>query len=287
MPTIENFATVSYTSSGISETKISNLAEVELGSSIGFTKSTVGQSYTEGSTITYILTISNTSLAAITNVNITDDLGTVACEENEITPLTFNSPAVLLINGEDRTELLGVDSSLPQRVIFTIDSLPANSVANIIYTATVNEYASLEADSYIENTAELTSDSQCANSSASAIINVISAANVSVFKQMSPNPVVCGGTITYTIRIYNYGNVEAENVVLTDTFNPAPANITVSRDGTVLIGTDYTYIDGTLTIPATGSVNVTVPAATFVRDPETCVVSVDPGVVEYVIRGTI
>ena len=88
-------------------------------------------------------------------------------------------------------------------------------------------------------------------------------------------------------RIYNYGNVEAENVVLSDTFNPAPTNITVSRDGTVLIGTDYTYIDGTLRVPATDSVNITVPAATFVRDPETCIVSVEPGVVEYVIRGTI
>lgn len=287
MPTIENFATVSYTSSGISETKTSNVAEVELESSVGFTKSTVGQTYTEGSTVTYILTISNTSESALTNVSVTDDLGSIACEENEITPLTFNAEAVLLINGEDRTELLGVDSSLPQRVIFTIDSLPSNSVANIIYTVTVNEYAPLEAESFIENTAELTSDSACADSVASATINVLEAANVSVFKQMCPNPVVCGGTITYTIRIYNYGNVEAENVVLSDTFNPAPTNITVSRDGTVLIGTDYTYIDGTLRVPATDSVNITVPAATFVRDPETCIVSVEPGVVEYVIRGTI
>ena len=104
---------------------------------------------------------------------------------------------------------------------------------------------------------------------------------------MCPNPVICGDTITYTIKIYNYGNTAAENVVLTDDFNPAPTNITVSRDGVLLLGTDYTYIDGTLTVPATASAPVTVPAATFVQDPVTGIISITPGVVEYTITGTI
>ena len=287
MPTIENFATVRYNSSGISETKISNLAEVELTSSVGFTKSVLTQTYTDGSTVTYILTITNNSTSPLTNVSVTDNLGTFVCVESEVTPLTYTGPSVLLINGIDNSGLLSVDSSLPQRVIFTIASLPANSVSNIIFTATANEYAPLESESYIENTAELTSDSQCDNSSASTRISVLSAANVTVFKQMCPNPVICGGTLTYTVRIYNYGNIEATNVLLSDTFVPAPASITVSRDGVVLSGTDYTYVGGTLTVPASDLVNITVPAATFTRDPETCVVNVDPGVVEYVIKGTI
>ena len=45
MATIENFATVSYTSGGISETKVSNLAEIGLESDISFTKSTLGETY--------------------------------------------------------------------------------------------------------------------------------------------------------------------------------------------------------------------------------------------------
>ena len=104
---------------------------------------------------------------------------------------------------------------------------------------------------------------------------------------MSPNPVVCGDTVTYTIRIYNYGNIDAENVQLTDTFTPAPTNVSVSRNGVVLAGTDYTYVNGTLTVPATGIAADTVPAAVFTRDPVTGEVTVTPGVVEYVITGTI
>jgi uncharacterized repeat protein (TIGR01451 family) len=104
---------------------------------------------------------------------------------------------------------------------------------------------------------------------------------------MSPNPVICGDTVTYTIRIYNYGNIAAENVVLTDTFNPAPENITVSRDGVLLIGTDYTYVNGTLTVPSTAQSPVTVPAATFIRDVTTGIVNVTPGMIEYTITGTI
>ena len=75
MATIENFATVSYTAGGVTETKVSNLAEIGLESAISFTKSTLGDSYSEESVITYILSMTNTSNSPISNVNISDDLG--------------------------------------------------------------------------------------------------------------------------------------------------------------------------------------------------------------------
>ena len=104
---------------------------------------------------------------------------------------------------------------------------------------------------------------------------------------MSPNPVVCGDTLTYTIRIFNYGNTVAENVQLSDAFDPAPANITVTRNGVIVPATDYTYENGVLTVPSNATVGDTVPPASFSRDPQTGVVSVAPGVVEYVITGAI
>jgi uncharacterized repeat protein (TIGR01451 family) len=91
--------------------------------------------------------------------------------------------------------------------------------------------------------------------------------------------------VTYTIRLYNYGNIAAENVQLTDVFDPIPANITVSRNGVLLDGTAYIYENGTLTVPATAS--ETIPAATFTRDATTGEVVVTPGTVEYVITGVI
>ena len=287
MATIENFATVSYTSGGVTETKVSNLAEIGLESAISFTKTTLGETYGEDEVVTYILSMTNTSTSAITNVSITDDLGTFVFGTLELTPLTYAPPALLLIDGQDVSAQLTVDTATAGSLVFSFPTLPAGATANIVYRAAVNEYAPLDVDAGITNTATLTSDSDCADGTASATITAVSAANVSVFKQMSPNPVICGDTVTYTIRIYNYGNIAAENVVLTDTFNPAPTNITVSRDGTLLPANEYSYVDGTLTVPAGTTTAVSVPAATFVRDATTGIVTVTPGMIEYTITGTI
>lgn len=287
MATIENFATVSYTSGGVTETKVSNLAEIGLNSAVSLSKTILGNTYGENAILTYILTAINTSSSEITNIVITDDLGSFTVGTAELTPLTYTPPALLLIDGVDSSATLSVDSSIPSSLTFSFPSLPAGATANIVYRATVNDFAPLDLGSTITNTATFESDSDCADGTASANVTVAEAANVSVFKQMSPNPVVCGDLVTYTIRIYNYGNIPAENVQLTDNFDPAPTNITVSRDGTVLNATDYTYENGLLTIPATDTQNVSVPAATFVRDPDSGVVSVIPGMIEYVITGRI
>ena len=285
MATIENFATVSYTSGGVAATKISNLAQIELDSSLSFSKTTLGSTYTAGTALTYILSVTNSSASAVTGITITDDLSTFTYGTQELTPLTFTEPALLLINGQDQTASLTVDSSAANAVVFTIASLAPGATANIVYNAQPNQFAPLDQGSSVTNTAELVSDSDCAGGTASATATVADAADIEVVKTMSPNPVICGETVTYTIRIYNYGNINAEDVVLADTFVPAPENITVTRNGVLLVATDYTYVDGTLTVPAASG--DTVPAATFTRDPVTGEVGVTPGVVEYVITGTI
>jgi uncharacterized repeat protein (TIGR01451 family) len=286
MATIENFATVSYTSGGVAATKTSNIAEVELESSLLFSKMTLRNSYSADTPITYIITATNNSSAAISNITVTDDLATFTEEASEITPLTFiEDSALLLIDGIDSTAQLTVDTTDVGNVIFSFPSLSPNTTANIIYNAVPNEFAPLTAGSCLTNTATLTSTSECGGGTAEATVCVDEQADIQVIKSMSPNPVNCGDTITYTIRILNFGNIPAEDVVLTDTFNPAPQEIQVYRNGELLIGTGYTYIDGTLTVPATGG--DTIPAATFTRDENTLSVITTPGVVEYVITGTI
>ncbi|MBE6535792.1 MAG: DUF11 domain-containing protein [Ruminococcaceae bacterium] len=287
MPTIENFATVSYTSGGVAATKNSNLAEIELDSSLGFSKATLGTTYSSGSPITYVLSVTNNSTATVTDLTVTDNLGTFTEGATELTPLTFLAPALLLINGQDSTALLTTDATSQSAVVFSFPSLAPGDTANIIYNAIPNSYAPLVQASTITNTATLQSNSDCADGEASATVTVSSAADIEVIKSMCPNPVVCGDTITYTVKIYNYGNIDAEDVVLTDTFNPAPTNISVSRNGVLLGADDYTYVNGTLTVPVAATEGDTVPAATFVRNPETGEVTVIPGLVEYVITGTI
>ena len=288
MATIENFATVRYTSGGVTETKVSNLAEIGLESAVILTKNTLGNTYTENSTLTYIITVTNTSSSAINDITVSDNLGSFDFGAQELTPLTYTPPALLLINGQDSSAQLTVDASSASDVIFSFPTLASGATANIIYKVTINEFAPLEVGSFITNTATLESSSDCADATASATVNVSEGANVSVFKQMCPNPVVCGDIVTYTIRIFNYGNIAAENVELTDSFNPAPTNITVVRNGVVLAATEYDYQNGTLSVPAPNDPNtITVPPATFSRDVTTGEVTVTPGMVEYVITGTI
>ena len=287
MATIENFATVSYTSGGVAATATSNTAEIELTSSVTLTKETLGETYTGDSDITYILSIRNTSSSPISTITITDDLGTFSFGATELTPLTYTGPAILLINGIDTTASLTVDSTASDALVFTIPTLAAGAVANIIYKAVPNEFAPRGSAASITNTAILTADSSCADAEASATVLTLDAAELTVVKQMSPNPVVCGDTVTYTITLYNYGNIPAENVRVTDVFSPAPTDITVTRNGITVPATDFSYIDGTLTVPALTSDADTVPAATFTRNTETGEVTVSPGIVEYVVTGTI
>jgi uncharacterized repeat protein (TIGR01451 family) len=89
MAIIENFATVSYSAGGVTETRVSNLAEIGLESAISLTKSTLGDNYSEDSVITYIISITNTSTSPVSNVSVTDDLGRFVFGTLELIPLTY------------------------------------------------------------------------------------------------------------------------------------------------------------------------------------------------------
>ena len=87
--------------------------------------------------------------------------------------------------------------------------------------------------------------------------------------------------------ITNTGNTPATGVVLTDAFNPAPSNITVTVDGQPVETTDYTYEHGLLTLPTGTSYEMTVPAATVTENPETGEITVIPGTLLITVEGTL
>lgn len=107
---------------------------------------------------------------------------------------------------------------------------------------------------------------------------------------MSPTTVTENGQLTYTFVIQNSGNVPinaTDDVILTDTFNPALQGITVKFNDVVWTeGVNYQYT------PATGfftSLNgqITVPAATYTQDPTTGAWITTPGVSVLTITGTV
>ena len=143
MATIENFATVTYTSGDAVMSRTSNVAEIELNSSLNFTKTSLGDTYAPNEPLTYILSVTNSSDTTISNIVISDDLGATELGTIEITPLTYTGPALLLINGQDSTSLLTVDTTIEGSVLFTLPTLAPGATANIVYKATPNSTAPL------------------------------------------------------------------------------------------------------------------------------------------------
>ena len=114
-------------------------------------------------------------------------------------------------------------------------------------------------------------------------------ADLSISKALCPVTVTENGQLTYTFVIENAGSVAAaaaDNVVLTDTFDPKLNSIAVTFNGTPWSeGVNYTY-DTTTGLFQTLPGQITVPAAEFTQDT-TGAWMVNPGVSTLVVSGTI
>lgn len=289
--TITNRATVSYSANGVAGTAVSNLATATLQGPLNITKASMESSYRANSVLTYILTLDNTAATPLTNVTVTDNLGTFSYQPDvsvpavSVTPLSYVGPSRLYIGGTF-SQLL-TPTATNDSVSYTLPTIPANSTAMIIYDVAANANAPLAAESAIANTATATATGFAEPVTATHSVSAASYADVRIIKSMTPDPVTEGSNLTYTFTIYNYGNTAAENVVLTDTFTPAPAApLAVTVNGTDAAASDYTYSGGVFTLPSTTGTAITVPAAT-VTTSSTGAVSVSPGTTVVTITGVI
>lgn len=286
MPTqIRNQASIAFNYGTSSGTAVSNVATATLLDPLAADKRALGETYRGGDTVTYVLSVQNNGTATLSGVILVDDLGSYTVGGETVTPLTYTNQAVLFVDGLFVREITGTLGE--NNVTFTIDSLAPDSNANIIYNAVVNEFAPLTAGSTITNTVSVRAAGIVTPIMASETITVQEYADVRIEKDMRPDPVSDGDMLTYTFTITNYGNTDATEVVLTDTFNPAPSNITVSVAGDVVPPEDYTYTGGVLTLPTGEGMSLTVPAATVITDPTTGEVGVVPGTLVITVMGTL
>ncbi len=285
---ILNQATLTYQYGESTGTASSNVATTTLQGPLAATKSSLSTEYRPGEELTYILTLSNGGSVALTNIQIVDDLATyVIAGPVSVTPLTYIGPSKYYVNGTYVSEIVPVVAA--HSLTYTIASLAAGANAIIVYQATANDYALPETGDVMTNVSAITATGLTETIYASYTMATEDFANISIVKCMSPDPVVDGGVLTYGFTLYNYGNMDATNVILTDTFSPAPASpLTVTVDGVTVAATEYTYVAGLLTLPGLGAtLTLTVPAATFTQDPVTGLITTSPGVMNITVSGTI
>lgn len=283
MAQFTNQAQLSYNN----ETVTSNVVVGQLREVLSATKTAVNGSYRTGETVTYAVNLINSGTAAVTGLNLTDDLGAYSPETGTTyVPLTY-------VDGTARYFINGVQQTAPtvtagNSLVLAGITVPAGGNTTILYDALVNGYANPTATGSLTNTVTVTGGG-ITPLTATATLPSDVRPGLSITKSISPVPVVENGTLTYTFLIENTGSTAADgtgNLTVTDTFQPTLQGITVTLNGTTLTeGTDYTYNE-TTGVFATVPGRITVPAATFAQGTDGVWVTT-PGTATLTVSGTI
>ncbi len=285
MATFFNQATLSYGTNTVN----SNTTEAELISGLSITKTPITANYSAGGNIVYVITVTNMGGSAYNTLTINDDLGAYTLPgTGTVIPLTYVEGSILYyLNG---VLLATPNVTLADALVISGINLPGGSSATFIYEAEVNDFAPIAPGSVITNTATINGGVGIGEISASASVTVNEAPKLTIAKAVCPPVVTDNDRVTYTIIVQNLGNtpiVATDDVIIRDLFNPILSDIIVSLDGNELtLGTGYSYNQATGAF-ATLNGQVTVPAATYTRDPATGAITTTPGVTVLTVTGTV
>ena len=284
MITFTNQAALSYRN----RVRYSNLTTGQIADALTVAKESLTGTYGPEDEITYVVTLTNNGTTALTGLTVTDDLGGYAFDGGTLYPLAYVAGSVrYFVNGVEQAAPTVV-SGPPLSV--TGISVPAGGNAILVYEAAVTEYADPSEGGSVTNTVTVSGGGLAAPVTATATVTAENAPELSITKTLSPETVGADRQVTYTFTIQNEGNAATaaeDSVSVTDTFDPALTDISVTLNGVPLVQAgNYTYDEGTGTF-ATVPGAIAVPAATFTQDPTTGVFTVEPGKAVLIVTGTI
>ena len=265
MASFTNMATLSYNGSQIN----SNVVTGELRDALAVTKTAVSGTYRPGDAVTYVVTLSNTGAAALTDLTITDDLGGYTAGGGTVYPLTYEAGTIHYYTGGTEQTAPAVTAGPPMTV--TGVTVPAGGSATLVYQARVTEFAPPGLEGEIRNTVTVTGGGLAAPLTATATTAARTAPELSISKALCPAVVTGNGPLTYTFTVQNTGSTALtgeEGAVITDTFEPILTITGVAFNGTAWTSPeDYTY-DAATGAFATVAGKLTVPEATFTQNAD-------------------
>lgn len=283
MATFFNQATLTYAGGSAS----SNIVTGELVEAVSAIKTATTETYREGESITYVISLINSSDAPSSVLTVTDDLGAYTVGTQTVFPLIYrDGSAELFVNGVP-TAVTVTDA---QPLTVTGITIPANGDAVLVYTADVSEFAPPTVGGTVVNTATVTGAGITSPITVTETVTAQGGALLAITKEISPSTVTPNAPLTYTITVTNSGNEDAvaiDDLTVRDVFDPILDITSVTLNGEVLTeGTDYTYNETTgefATVPG----RITVPAATFEVDPVTGAYVTDPGEAVLIVTGIV
>ena len=284
MAIFSNQATLTYNGSATN----SNIAYGEILDVLAVTKTAVEANYSPGEIVTYVVTLRNTSNAALTGLTVTDNLGGYDFNGTTVYPLSYVADSVAMFTNGVPQIAPAVTAGPP--LVFTGITVPAGGDVVLVYQAQATAYADPAAGGTINNTVTVTGDGLSAPITATETVTTAAAPVLTISKSITPAQVVDNDRVTYTFVIQNSGNqpvVATDNAAVNDTFNPILTALAVTFDGVAWTqGVQYNYNEGTglfTTVPG----QILVPAATYTQDPVTGAYSAAPGIATLVVTGTI
>lgn len=281
MPTFTNRATLTFNGGSTN----SNTVTGELVEVLSATKTALTGTYQVGDRVTYAVTLVNSGTVPLTNLTVTDDMGAYTQDGDTLYPLTYEN--VLYYQNGILQPAPTVTAGPP--LTFGGITVPAGGNVILIYNVLVNEFASPLRGATIENTITATGGGLISSITATEVITAADASDLTISKSISPGVVFDNGQLTYTFVIQNSGNEDAvatDDLVLTDIFDPILNPISVTYNSVQWTeGVHYTY-DETTGAFATLPGQITVPAASFVQNPDGTW-TVTPGTSVITVTGTV
>lgn len=168
---------------------------VSTAADVSITKTAFPNPAVPGSELTFTLTITNNGPDGAQNVTVTD-----------VPPIELNDVMFSVDNGVTYNPWTGS---------YVLGNLASGEVRNILVKGVVEQSVTTA----IVNTANVSSttfDPDLTNNTDTVDVPVLASADLSVVKTGSPNPVLTGDLLTYTILVANAGPSSASNVSLND-----------------------------------------------------------------------